>query len=193
MATKRAKVIDELQLQAALERCRTALHPDRDRLKILLSCAAGLRAAEIAALAIEHVLGSDGVVGSTLWIPAEVAAKNKRERFVPMHPDLRKALMAHLRTERRTSGPLIVNDHGKAYLPNTMVQWFRRFYAGLGWYGCTSHTGRRSFITKAARAANRAHCSLVDVQRMAGHSRLTSTEVYIEETPERTKLVSMLW
>ena len=35
--------------------------------------------------------------------------------------------------------------------PNSIVNWFVAMCAELGLEGCSSHSGRRSFITKAAR------------------------------------------
>lgn len=74
--------------------------------------------------------------------------------------------------------------------PNAVVQWFRRLYAKAGFAGCTSHSGRRTFITTRARQANLQGCSIVDVQKLAGHLRLETTGTYVEPSPEQRKLVA---
>ncbi len=47
--------------------------------------------------------------------------------------------------------------------------WFARAYRTIGLAGCSSHSGRRTFITRAARLVHKAGGSLRDVQLLAGH------------------------
>jgi hypothetical protein len=42
------------------------------------------------------------------------------------------------------------------------VNWFVALFKELGYEGCSSHSGRRSFITIAARNIDRSGCSLRD-------------------------------
>lgn len=74
--------------------------------------------------------------------------------------------------------------------PNAAVQWFRRFYQTANFKGCTSHSGRRSFITDLARTCNQHGASLKDVQELAGHRRLETTGGYIEPSKRQMNLVS---
>jgi integrase len=50
----------------------------------------------------------------------------------------------------------------------------------LGFEGCSSQSGRRSFITVAARNIYRSGCSLRDVQLLAGHCSIETTERYVD-------------
>ena len=50
----------------------------------------------------------------------------------------------------------------------------------LGFNGCSSHSGRRGFITNAARKIGTVGGSLRDVQLLAGHASLSTTQRYIE-------------
>jgi integrase/recombinase XerD len=73
------------------------------------------------------------------------------------------------------------------------VNWFRTIYDELGLEGCSSHSGRRTFITRAARSVHKVGGSLKDVQELAGHSSLTTTEAYIAgDRDAQRRLVRML-
>ena len=72
---------------------------------------------------------------------------------------------------------------------NSFAEWYRK----LGFVGCSSHSGRRSFITQAARKASLVGGSLRDVQALAGHASLTTTSRYIEADGEaQARLVNIV-
>ena len=57
----------------------------------------------------------------------------------------------------------------------------------------SSHSGRRTFITRAAKKVVEAGGSLRDVQQLAGHSSLQTTQRYIEGDSEaKRKLVDLI-
>jgi hypothetical protein len=62
----------------------------------------------------------------------------------------------------------------------SIVVWFKRAYAYVGLEGCSSHSGRRTFITRAARLVYEAGGSLRDVQLLAGHRSIQTTQRYID-------------
>ena len=69
-------------------------------------------------------------------------------------------------------------------------EWFLRVYRNLGMHGCSSHSGRRTFITRAAKEVSAVDGSLRDVQDLAGHTSLAMTQRYIESDSEaKRKLV----
>jgi integrase/recombinase XerD len=75
----------------------------------------------------------------------------------------------------------------------SVTNWFFALYRGLGFEGCSSHSGRRTFITKAARAVTTAGGSLRDVQALAGHASLATTQAYIEADSEaRRRLIDLI-
>ena len=191
MPGRQAKLITPLTLRRVLACVRHSRDPVRDRVIILLSVKAGLRAAEIAGLTWSMVLDARSCVGDTITIRDRVAKKQSGRR-IPMHPDLKEALRA-LSHSGGTSGPVIRSARGGAMRPNSIVNWFVTLFAELGIEGCSSHSGRRTFITTAARQAHRAGCSLRDVQLLAGHRSIETTQGYIEGyTDGQRRLVSLL-
>ena len=152
----------------------------RNRVMVLLSFKAGMRAAEIAGLEWTMVLPPEGRLAKHISI-ADRIAKNRSGRRVPISPELRVAL-ERLRREQCyiRAGPVIRSQRGAHMTARGVVNWFAKTYHEVGMPGCSSHSGRRTFITRAARLLTKSGGSLRDVQELAGHRSLTTTERYIE-------------
>ena len=90
-------------------------------------------------------------------------------------------------------GPIVRSERGAAMTAVSIGNWFAAAYDSLGFEGCSSHSGRRSFITSAARNLHRSGGSLRDVQLLAGHRSIETTERYIEgDTQAQRRLVHLL-
>jgi integrase/recombinase XerD len=73
------------------------------------------------------------------------------------------------------------------------VNLFREWYQTLGFEGCSSHSGRRTFITNAARKISSVGGSIRDVQALARHASLTMTQRYIEmDVDAQRKVVELI-
>ncbi len=59
---------------------------------------------------------------------------------------------------------LVLFERGGKMTALSIVVWFNRVYRELGLDGCSSHSGRKTFITRAARLVHKAGGSLRDVQ-----------------------------
>ncbi|MER9171208.1 site-specific integrase [Mesorhizobium australicum] len=163
----------------------------RDRVIILLSCKAGLRACEIAGLEWSMLLDPKGKIGNLVVIEDRIA-KCQSGRRIPLHPSLKGALSL-LREEEGGDGPVIRSRRGGGMRANSIVNWFVDLYGELNFDGCSSHSGRRTFITTAARSAHRAGGCLRDVQLLAGHRSLSMTQSYIDgDTDAQRRIVSMI-
>jgi integrase/recombinase XerD len=191
MAGKQAKTLSTDHIDDLLFFAARSRHPLRNRLIVMLSVKAGLRAAEIAKLTWAMLLDPSGGVGSTLEIRDEIA-KKRSGRSIPIHPELRQALV-EARQLSPGHGPLIRSERGGAMTPMSIVVWFSRAYEELGFEGCSSHSGRRTFITRAARSVHKAGGSLRDVQLLAGHRSIQTTQRYIDgDSDAQRRLVSLI-
>ena len=72
------------------------------------------------------------------------------------------------------------------------MQFFYSLYKTIGFNGCSSHSGRRTFITNAAKHISLVGGTLNDVRMLAGHSSLSTTQRYIAyDTEAQRKIVEM--
>jgi integrase len=191
MAGKQAKVLSDDQVKSLLAFCQITRHPVRNQALVLLSVKAGLRAGEIANLTWDMLVGPAGAVEPALEL-RDCAAKNGAGRRIPLHPQLRQALV-ELRLEICGDGPVVRSERGRPMTARSIVNWFADAYRALDLAGCSSHSGRRTFITRAARLVHRAGGSLRDVQLLAGHRSIQTTQRYIDgDTDAQRRLVAML-
>lgn len=191
MAGKQAKILSDKQISDLLFFAETTRYPLRNRVIVLLSCKAGLRAGEIAKLTWDMLLDADGRVGTSLELQNKAAKKGSGRR-IPLHPMLRQCLTTW-REISTGDGPVIRSERGGPMLPISIVIWFATAYRVMGLDGCSSHSGRRTFITRAARLVHKAGGSLRDVQLLAGHRSIQTTQRYIDgDSDAQRKLVSLL-
>src|SRR5271156_6634559 len=130
MAGKHAKTLTKQQLAATLR--RAAIHsryPDRDRVMVLLSVKAGLRAGEIAKLTWPMVVDAQGRIASHIELH-DAAAKKRSGRTIPLHRDLIRPLR-RLQKQNGARGPVIRSERGEALRPSSVVNWFGRLYRDL--------------------------------------------------------------
>ncbi len=186
----KAKMLTPEEITAVLAHVQTSRYPERDRVMVQLSTRAGLRAAEIAALSWEHVLTADGTdVAEFIDLPRDVTKGQKRARIIPIHDELRAALddLRAAWSERVGAGqPVVFSERGR-YGANGIAHWFKRAYEAAGLVGASSHSGRRTLLTNMARRCAQAGASLRDVQRIAGHADLGTTERYVEPSLDAQK------
>lgn len=186
-----AKLLRPSELRALLAWSKRSRLPRRNRVIVLLSFRAGLRACEIAALDWSMVLTATGRIAASIELPAWAAKKGSGRR-IPMHPELAQALRL-LAENADLGGAVIVSERRCRMSAKTIVNWFARVYGDLGLDGCSSHSGRRTFITHAARLIHKAGGSIRDVQQLAGHKSLSTTQSYIDgDATAQRKLMRLL-
>jgi integrase len=199
--TRQAKTLTDTQFRALLRYVEAESHfPERNRVVVLLSFKAGLRAKEIACLTWGMLTDTEGSLTSAIAL-ANGATKGRSGRVIPLHPDLKDALVTlhqhELEKGRVAPDAFVVTlkkGSSEAVTRSNSVQFlFKDWFAKLGFKGASSHSGRRTFITKAARKVGEVGGSLRDVQALAGHASIQITQRYVDTDPEaQKKLVERL-
>ena len=149
-----AATLSDAQIKRAVKFCQTRRYVTRDITILLLSLYTGLRAKEIAALRIGDVYDDAGAV-RTQFTLSKSQTKGARTRAVFVNKQLTQQLMAYRAWRQSTdaAAPLFRSQKGGHFSANTMCQLFLNIYKQCGLSDASSHSGRRTFITRLANKA----------------------------------------
>ena len=191
---KQAKTLNSKQCELVLTYLTNTRYPLRNRLIFLLSTKAGLRAKEISALSWNMVLDSDGSVSNFINITNTTSKGRNGGRSIPINKQLMKTLVDYQSSQidqktYNADGFVISTQRSQSTSAQSIVNMFQGWYKDLNLIGCSSHSGRRTFITNCSRKITTVGGSLRDVQYLAGHSSLSTTQRYIEGDSESKKKV----
>ena len=187
---KQAKTLSQKQIEVAMSYLATTRHGLRNQVIFLLSTKAGLRAIEIASLTWSMVVDASGELGNSINLTNDASKGSKGGRVIPLNKELRATLLQWFNQSKQRKGfdlrtdYVVTTERSRSTSAQSMVNCFANWYSDLGFVGCSSHSGRRTFITNAARKISTVGGSVRDVQLMAGHSNLKTTQRYIEVDAE---------
>lgn len=182
--TKKARTLSDRRIQEALNAADTT----RNKLILMLSIKAGLRACEIAGLKWEDIDWED----RTMQLKV---TKGGKPRQVPISNRLLPIMRDHwFDRGSPASGNVILNLYNKKPVTaNAIAQWMRRHYESLEWEGYSSHSGRRTFVTRAAQRVKDAGGTMKDIQALVGHADIRTTAGYIDTDEDaQRKLVDLI-
>lgn len=190
---KQAKVLSKHQQAAVLSFLTTTRRPERNKVIFLLSVRAGLRAKEIAFITWSMVTDAEGQISDVINLQ-NTASKGKSGGVIWMNQELSDALAAYqaMRMYSDANDRIIKTERGQKTSAQVIVNMFQMWYRKLGFDGCSSHSGRRTFITNTARKISTVGGSIRDVQSLARHSSLQMTQRYIDCDVEAQKKVVQL-
>ena len=184
---KQAKTLSESQTKLVLKHLEETQEATRNQVMFLLSVDAGLRAKEIAATTWAMITDSAGEISDSIRLE-DNASKGKSGGVVYISKRL-KAHLLLLDAVGHRNGTIIKSRIGKPMSAQVVTNWFWNLYRDLGLEGCSSHSGRRTAITRWARNITAAGGSMRDVQSLARHSSLAMTQRYIEVSKDAMKKV----
>lgn len=182
---KQAKVLNEAETKRLLAVVEAGRHAERNRMAVMLSHLAGLRVGEIASLRISDVFDGEGNARDQIMLKAAYT-KGHQARTVFVSQKLKRELSRYrvsLAEDIRSDAPLLKTQKNSAFSANTLCQLFAELYRKAGIDGASSHSGRRSFITKLAHKG----VSAKVIMTLAGHKHLTTTQRYIDVNDEMLK------
>ena len=196
---KQSKVLNKTQIEMISNYLRSKRNGLRNETIFLLSVKSGLRSKEISQLRWKHVLQSDGdTIDDYINLPNS-SSKGKSGRIIPLHKSIRENLQLLLIEHKKyrsfdlNSSFIVRTERSPFTSSQSVVNMFQSWYRKLGLLGCSSHSGRRTFITETSKKISLVGGSLRDIQIMVGHSSLQTTQRYIESDSEsQRKVVNLI-
>lgn len=195
---KQSKTLNKNQIEMVSTYLRSKRNGLRNQTIFLLSVKSGLRAKEIASLQWRMVVQPDGKIDDYINLPNS-SSKGRSGRVIPLHSSLKVNLselleeQSRIRTFDLDTAYVVRTERSASASAQSIVNMFSGWYRDLGLIGCSSHSGRRTFITETAKKISTVGGSLRDIQMMVGHSSLQTTQRYIESDSEsQMRVVNLL-
>jgi len=178
--TKQARTLNERELQKLLEFVSKTKNAKRNRAIILLTHLAGMRIGETSALRVCDVVAADGIVRTEIKLSA-AQTKGNNSRVVMLNQRMQAELAAYVQTIRMRDQkqPLFATQRSAGFSANSLTQVVNAIYKKAGFEGCSSHSGRRGFITNLADKG----VSTYVIMKLASHKNMSTTQRYIDFRP----------
>ena len=159
----------------------------RDRAILLLLVRLGLRAGEVAALAVNDVDWHNGTV--------RVAGKGGRERRLPLPADVGEALVAALRSRPQTSAPDMIfataRPPYRQLIGGNVTDVAKRALRRAG--VTVPRRGAHVFRHTLASQMVRRDVPMKTVADLLGHARLRTTAIYAKLDREALATIALPW
>lgn len=150
-----ARALTSNEMRRLLVHVGRQRHALRNTTQVLLTCWAGLRVGEIAALRYNDVVDGQLRVRPEIAVPQ---GNGRPPRAVPLPARMRRQLAAYVNALPPVSHaePLFRTQKREGWSAGTLAQHFSRLYRSAGFEGASSQSGRRSFVLRLARRSGRA-------------------------------------
>lgn len=172
-----AKVLTDAEIKRVLAVIAQRRHAARDRLIFQFTLLAGMRACEVAGLLIGDVLQVDGTTKTEILLKAS-KTKGSKSRTVYVSKRLQKEIDLYVQADGvDIVEPLFVSQKtGRTFTAHGLVLLLKGIYASANVFGASSHSGRRTFLTRLAERG----ISPFVMKELAGHKNITTTQRYVE-------------
>lgn len=187
--TGKARAITDEEFEVVVNHAITTRHGERNVAMLVLSFYLGLRAKELAALKISDVYDGRGIV-KTLRLIAAYTKGNRHRDICLENKRVVAVLETYIAKRQADEGnlfnmqsALFKTQLGGRFSANSIARKFIDIYEAAGMDNASSHTGRRSLITKLAYKG----IDINTIRQIAGHKDISTTQRYIEENPFRVR------
>jgi integrase/recombinase XerD len=184
---KQARVLTPTEIKRLLKVVSTTKHAARNRLVVMLSYLAGLRACEIASLRVSDVITE---LAAGVWeVKSEIVLKsfqtkgNKAQTVVLPTSLIREVTEYYKHAGAELDDVLISSQKAGKFSSQTIQNLFRELYQAAGIDNASSHSGRRTFITTLSERG----VSVRVIQALARHSSLSTTQRYIDVSVDKLR------
>lgn len=190
----KARVLTEDEFKRLLVIAKDAQMPERNVAMIYCSFGLGLRAKEIASLKISDVFDEQLNILEEVNLTRSMTKGEKQRHIYINNPKIVKALKQYVAWRKKHD--IIFNDNDwlfktqrkQRFSPDVLQKWFRKLYDKAGIKSASSHSGRRTFITRLIEQG----ADIKAVSHLAGHANITTTAGYVDSNPDRLKRISNL-
>lgn len=191
----KARVLTEAEFKRLLLIAKDGQMPLRNIAMIYCSFGLGLRVKEIASLKISDVFDTRLQVMEEINLKRAMTKGEKQRHVYIHHKKIALALKEHLDCLREQEGGhfsyegwLFKTQRHSRFHPDVLQKWFRKLYDKAGIKGASSHSGRRTFITRLIEQG----ADIKAVSNLAGHANITTTAGYVDSNPDRLKRLASL-
>tara|TARA_B100002019_G_scaffold293010_1_gene318235 strand:+ start:1780 stop:2391 length:612 start_codon:yes stop_codon:yes gene_type:complete len=197
--TKQSKVLTKDQIATMSTFLRSKRNGLRNQTIFYLSVLSGLRSKEISLLSYKHILTPTNEIGNQINLTNDVSKGKNGGRIIPIHKQLKQNLIELYNIHKTKphfsvhTSFVIQSEKQPFFTAQSITNIFQSFYKRLGFNGCSSHSGRRTFITNTAKKIHLVGGTLKDIQYLSGHSSIQTTQRYIEgDTQSQNKVINLL-
>ncbi len=186
----KAKVLNESEFKRLLIVARSGQFALRNVALLYCSFGLGLRAKEIASLKISDVTTANHKLLDEICLQRAMTKGEKQRYAYLTHKKVCDALEEHIASIQHQvrHKPLFQTQRKTRFTPNALQKWFKSLYDKAGIVGASSHSGRRTFITRLIEQG----ADIKAVSRLAGHASIVTTAIYVEDNPDRLKRLTNL-
>ena len=183
----RAAVLSASQVRHVFRVARSrARHAARAEATLALTIGLGLRAKELTGLTWADMYDQEGRVRKVVHLKAAYTKGGKTRDVFVSSPALRRVLQKYgerdwLGSARASQAALFPSQKGGPMTACSMARFLKALYREAGIAGASSHSGRRTLITRLAERG----VDLKAIAQIAGHTSIRTTAMYVESNPTR--------
>ena len=187
----RAAVLSAAQVRHVFRVARSrGRHAARAEAALAMSIGLGLRAKELTSLTWSDVYDAEGRVRRVVHLKAAYTKGGRTRDVFVSSPALRRVLEKYgerdwLGSARASQAALFASQKGGPMTACSMARFIKALYREAGIAGASSHSGRRTLITRLAERG----VDLKAIAQIAGHTSIRTTAMYVEANPTRLALI----